>query len=150
MLRIACGSDKLQSGMRHVVGEGDMMFEFTVEVQGRWKDEHFTRFELTNDYEMKGIDNLYHTYGLGVPLIAVPDSSETTDPTANYYPPRLTVPLTAFCEVLPPEETTDSGPPITESRVEALRSPGTNQYSVGGTNDSVGKRYYDAAGLSHE
>ncbi len=112
MLRIACSSDKLQSGKRHVVGEGDMMFEFTVEVQGRWKNERFARFEMTNDYEMKGIDNLYHTYGLGVPLIAVPDSSETKDPTAKYYPPRLTLPLTAFCEVLPPEGTSNAGPPM--------------------------------------
>lgn len=112
MLRIVCGSDNLQLGKRHIVGEGDMMFEFTVEVEGRWKDEHFTRFELTNDYKMKGIENLYHTYGLGVPLIAVPDSSETKDPTAKYYPPRLTLPLTAFCEVLPLQKSTDTGPQL--------------------------------------
>jgi hypothetical protein len=112
MLRLVCDSDKLQLGKRHVVGEGDMMFEFTVEIEGRWKDERFVRFELTNDYKMKGIENLYHTYGLGVPLIAVPDASETKDPTAKYYPPRLTLPLTAFCEVLPPQETTNAGPPL--------------------------------------
>lgn len=107
MLKIACDSDKLQPGMNHIVGEGDMTFEFTVELQGRWKNEKFKRFELTSEYEMKGIENLYHTYGLGVPLIAVYDDNESSNPTAKYYPPKLTLPMTAFCEVVPASESVD-------------------------------------------
>ena len=103
ILRVACGEGQLKQGFTHLVGEGEMEFAFTVEIQGRWKDHHFDRFELTNDYEMRGIENLHHTYGLGVPLIAVHEEHENTDPSEKYYPKSLSLPMTAFCEVLPLE-----------------------------------------------
>jgi len=111
ILRVACSSGQVQQGLAHTIGEGDMEFSFTVEVQGRWKDYQFERFELTSNYEMKGIENLYHTYGLGVPLIAVHQADEMDRPTEKYYPPSLALPLTAFCEVLPMEpEGASTGP----------------------------------------
>ena len=104
ILRVSCKGEKFRPGTTHTIGTGDMEFTFTVQMAGRWKQQNFTRFELTNDYEMKGISNLYHTYGLGVPLIAVHDSQELRDKTEKYYPPSLSLPFTAFCEVLPKQK----------------------------------------------
>ena len=36
-----------------------------------WPAEDIERFEFVSDYEINGLKNVFHTYGLGVPLIAV-------------------------------------------------------------------------------
>jgi pimeloyl-ACP methyl ester carboxylesterase len=35
-----------------------------------WKDDEFGPLQLCNDFEVSGLNNQYHGYGLGVPLIA--------------------------------------------------------------------------------
>ena len=100
LLRLVCESSDFQPGATHFVGDDSFGVEFEVELVGRWKDEEFAKFELANDFEVEGIDNSYHTYGLGVPLIAIrKPSSESQSPFEKYYPPSLALPMTAFCEV---------------------------------------------------
>lgn len=70
------------------------------QIAGRWKARQFERFELVNDYQASGIDNQYRTYGLGVPLIAVCKKDELNSREGRYYPPNLTLPMTAFCEIV--------------------------------------------------
>ncbi len=97
------------------VGSGEFGFDLSFEIVGSWSQQAFERFELVDDYVAKGIENRYRTYGLGVPLIAVcsPDRSNTAE--GNYYPPSLTIPLTAFCEV------EDQQPGSTERRRAVIR-----------------------------
>ena len=101
LLRLVCKSESFKPGLVHRVGDDKFGVEFEVVMDARWKEEEFERFELVNDYEVEGLDNNYHTYGLGVPLIAIrkPETDLGT-PFEKYYPPSLSLPLTAFCEVV--------------------------------------------------
>lgn len=101
LLRLVCKSEAFYPGQVHRVGDEKFGVEFEVVLEARWQEEEFERFELVNDYEVKGLDNQYHTYGLGVPLIAIRKAApDSASPAEKYYPPSLALPLTAFCEVL--------------------------------------------------
>ena len=104
VLRVAAEEQTLVSGNKILIGDDELSCEIEFEIVGRWNQQHFERFELVNDYQASGIDNHYRTYGLGVPLIAVCKSDEARVREDKYYPPSLTLPLTAFCEI---EESTD-------------------------------------------
>jgi pimeloyl-ACP methyl ester carboxylesterase len=96
LLRQFCKEGTLVPGKIISIGEGSNQFEFRVEITGRWREEEFDRFELASDYETQGLVNRYHTYGLGVPLIAVRKANAGHSAVEQFYPPHLTLPLTAF------------------------------------------------------
>ena len=101
LLRIFCSNTEIKTGASHLIGDGNDAIAIDVAVEGRWKREEFERFELVNDFQISGIDNHYRTFGLGVPLIAVrKPTSENVSSFEKYYPPSLSVPMTAFLEVL--------------------------------------------------
>ncbi len=60
--------------------------------------------EFVSDYELKGLQNHYHTYGLGVPLIAVRKNHPTQNPIERYYPKGLSFPVTAFLRIVPHQD----------------------------------------------
>ena len=101
LFRLVCRGENFRPGTRHLIGDEDFAIEFDIVVEGRWANEEFVKFELVSDFEVKGLNNSYHTYGLGVPLIAVrkPAANRSQSPYEKYYPPSLALPLTAFCEV---------------------------------------------------
>ena len=79
--------------------------DVTIELHGRaWEDVDFERFEFVSDYEVNGLQNIYHTYGLGVPLIAVYSNRAVQRPVDRYYPPGLSLPMTAFLRMMPDHE----------------------------------------------
>ena len=64
-----------------------------------WRPEDIDRLEFVSDYKVQGLRNHYHTYGLGVPLIAVRKTSTGVDQAESYYPPNVCFPITAFLRV---------------------------------------------------
>lgn len=104
MLQILCLNEDFQPGTTVALGDLNLALEFQFEIAGRWKAEEFERFELVRDYSLEGIENSYHTFGLGVPLIAVRRREEQASPYEQYYPPGLSLPMTAFCELLPTDD----------------------------------------------
>lgn len=110
LFRLVCDGENFRPGTRHVIGDEDFAIEFDIVVEGRWANEEFVKFELVSDFEVAGLDN-YHTYGLGVPLIAVrkPVAASEQTPFEKYYPPSLALPLTAFCEVVEFDELKPGG-----------------------------------------
>jgi pimeloyl-ACP methyl ester carboxylesterase len=58
-----------------------------------WKPEEFGPLLLAEDYKVEGLTNYYHTYGLGVPLIATRSKAV---PPCPYFPPTACFPVTAF------------------------------------------------------
>lgn len=87
----------------------DRRFRFTIEHAGLWHDEDIERFEIVGDYEATGVNNQYHTYGLGVPLIAIRKKHLDQSPSEKYYPPGLTMAFTAFLQM--DSGASDSGEP---------------------------------------
>jgi pimeloyl-ACP methyl ester carboxylesterase len=96
LLRQFCSDGTLLPNRTISVGSGANQFDFRVEIAGRWRDQEFERFELASDYHTQGLVNRYHTYGLGVPLIAVRKHQNVDSSVEQFYPPHLSLPLTAF------------------------------------------------------
>ncbi len=103
------------------IGDGDMGFDMQIQFEGRWRDQTFERFELVSDFQTEGIENHFHTYGLGVPLIAVVEKRAAPRAVDKYYPPSLTLPLTAFCEIQPADTTSPQAMSGSRRRSAILR-----------------------------
>ncbi len=102
--------------------------DFRIKLTGRWHTEQIEEIKFVSDLSVHGLRNQYETFGLGVPLVAMrADISETelirTD--AEYYPPDLTFPLTAFFEVIQP---THPSNPTTETLSDVYPLKPTSQF----------------------
>ena len=173
LLREVCAMGKIQPDHMIKLGTPEQGIEFEVRLEGRWRHEQFERFELVNDYETSGLDNHYQTFGLGVPLIAVRQQQEDSSLAhEKYYPPDLTLPMTAFMSLVPGEleslnqSASIVGPQFnirravlslydplertqvtTESKVVPLESDITTPLAYGLRNPLVNKGVYATAAL---
>jgi pimeloyl-ACP methyl ester carboxylesterase len=99
-MRIVVAKQGLKPGETHVVQVGKKEFQIEVVPRGPWHPDDLARFEFVSDFEIEGgLTNHHHTYGLGVPLIAVRNKHDSADPAERYYPPGLCIPVTAFLRV---------------------------------------------------
>lgn len=113
-LRIACRDGGLAPGKSYTISTASGDWEITCALRdGPWRNEDFDHFEFVSDYEIRGLKNHYHSYGLGVPLIAVRKGYEGEPTAAKYYPPDLSFPVTAL---LRPTPETTSGEADGEGR----------------------------------
>jgi pimeloyl-ACP methyl ester carboxylesterase len=101
VLRTVCADGNLVRGGTKTLNTASGVWDITCVLQGtRWRPDDFKRFEFVSDYKVNGLKNLYLTHGLGVPLIAVRGSYPGEPAEANYYPPGLSFPVTAFLRPL--------------------------------------------------
>jgi pimeloyl-ACP methyl ester carboxylesterase len=99
-MRIVIKQNRLRPGETQIIQTGKQQFQVEVVLRGPWHPEDIDRLEFVNDYEIDGgLTNRYHTYGLGVPLIAVRAAHKEESPAERYYPPGLCFPVTAFLRV---------------------------------------------------
>jgi pimeloyl-ACP methyl ester carboxylesterase len=99
-LRIAIKQGKIKPGKNQTIETASQKFRLDIEVKGPWHPEDLSHLEFVSDYEIiGGLTNLHHTYGLGVPLIAVRGKHDGEDAAEQYYPPGLSFPVTAFLRV---------------------------------------------------
>ena len=102
ILRILQQSGQFASATRHQLSSGPDGMELEVVAKSQsWKLDDFERFEFASDYQIVGLRNHYRQFGLGVPLIAFHTQRVSSDPQKNYYPPNLTIPVTAFLRLVP-------------------------------------------------
>lgn len=101
-LRIAKRNGQLKPGTAYEVETGRQRFEIEIVSRGTWHADDFDHFEFVSDYEIKGLANRHHTYGLGVPLIAIRKPHAGMDAAEKYYPPGLSFAVTAFLRVAAP------------------------------------------------
>jgi pimeloyl-ACP methyl ester carboxylesterase len=99
-MRLVVKESRLLPGESYVIQAGKKQFHIEVVLRGPWHPEDLGRLEFVSDYEIQGgLTNHHHTYGLGVPLIAVRNKHESPEPAERYYPPGLCFPVTAFLRV---------------------------------------------------
>jgi pimeloyl-ACP methyl ester carboxylesterase len=126
-LRLVKESGTLRPGSTHQIELAGESWDVTVAVRsGPWREDEFDRFEFVSDYEIKGLQNHYHTYGLGVPLAAVRKDSNVPRPADKYFPPVLSFPMTAFLRLLPGETGHDGGRGTRHRAVLELYDPLTS------------------------
>ena len=121
-LRILRTQGKLQPGATVNYQYGKQNVALRIEPQGRWHAEDFGRIEFVSDFQIEGLNNQYHNFGLGVPLIAVRRQHDAEDPAEAYYAPNMTFPVTAFLRVAHG----GTGAASTESCVLELHDPRTS------------------------
>lgn len=110
-LRLVCKQLGLAPGKSYAIHAPAGDWEITCQLMaGAWRPEDFGRFEFVSDYEVRGLNNHYQTYGLGVPLIAVRQDYPDQPPEARYYPPGLSYPVTAFLRPVPEHALDGAGP----------------------------------------
>ena len=99
-MRIANKGNKLRPGEMQIIQTGNQQYQVETVLRGPWHAEDIERLEFVSDYELGDLlTNRHHTYGLGVPLIAVRKKHEGETPAERYYPPGLSFPVTAFLRV---------------------------------------------------
>ena len=77
-IRIIKKQGKLVPGSTQTINTANQVVETTIVLRGRnWRAEDFAEFHFVSDYEIRGLQNQYHNYGLGVPLIAVRKHHDT-------------------------------------------------------------------------
>jgi pimeloyl-ACP methyl ester carboxylesterase len=100
LLRLVQQDGNLRPGMTRTVTTSNTTCTFDVAIHSTgWHQDDIDRMEFVSDYQIQGLQNHYHTYGLGVPLIAVRRNHDGHDPAEHFYPPDVCFPLTAFLRV---------------------------------------------------
>ena len=100
-LRLIDRKGQLTPGETLMVDTGTEQIRVDVVARGPWKVEDFEEFEFASDFQITGLKNHNHSYGLGVPMIAVRRPGSAEDPMEQYYPKKLTFPVTAFLRTVP-------------------------------------------------
>jgi pimeloyl-ACP methyl ester carboxylesterase len=108
-MRIVNKHDGLKPGKVQRLKIGDQEIDVEVVARGTWPAKDINHIEFASDYEIKGLTNHYHTFGLGVPLIAVRNASEADEQQGQFYPPGLSFPVTAFLRVRDPKDVATGG-----------------------------------------
>jgi pimeloyl-ACP methyl ester carboxylesterase len=105
MLRLELQEGQLRPGTSRTIRTSNHACTCDVVMHSKgWQPENFDHVEFVSDYKVQGLRNHYHTYGLGVPLIAIRRPNGDRDPAEKYYPANLSFPLTAFLRVSSLEE----------------------------------------------
>jgi len=101
-LRMVQAQGNLRPGNSQLIKTCNHECQLDIELNSKgWHAEDFDHFEFVSDYEVHGLRNHYHSYGLGVPLVAVRKKHEGLDPREQFYPEDLSFPVTAFLRVVP-------------------------------------------------
>ncbi len=100
MLRLVRTEGELRPGLTRTIKTINHTCSLDVVLRDTsWRPDEIDRLEFVSDYKVQGLKNHYHTYGLGVPLIAVRRSSAEPRAAESFYPPSVCFPLTAFLRV---------------------------------------------------
>lgn len=127
LLRLVKQDGELNPGDRRTLKTTNHLCQLDVQLFSRgWQADDFERFEFVSDFQVNGLRNHYHTYGLGVPLIAIRRPHDNADPTDQFYPPKLAFPITAFLRVRDPNAAgaDPNAPCLTLELHDPLTSPG--------------------------
>lgn len=105
-------NNALESSMRHVrqceclrpggvveISTPHQDLAIRVAPRETWHEQNFGELKFVSDFRVNELTNRYHTYGLGVPMIAVYESEPDTCSADEFYPPGMTFPVTAILRV---------------------------------------------------
>ncbi len=124
-LRIVQTQGALRPGTTRLIKTANHDCQLEVQLRSKgWHDGEFDRFEFVSDYEVHGLRNHYHNFGLGVPLIAIRLHHENADAAERFYPPDLSFAVTAFLRI-DPDSARESDDAIVPASTAAAAAPAT-------------------------
>jgi pimeloyl-ACP methyl ester carboxylesterase len=96
-LRIVQAQGRIRPGESRIIKTANHACQVDVVLKSKgWHADDFDSLEFVSDFEVHGLRNHYHNFGLGVPLVAVRRHLEGMDPREQFYPPDLSFAITAF------------------------------------------------------
>lgn len=99
-LRIVQSKGNLRPGTSQIIQTANHNCQLDIHLKSQdWHNGDFDHFEFVTDYEVHGLRNHYHNFGLGVPLIAIHRRHEDEESHEEFYPADLSFPVTAFLRV---------------------------------------------------
>ena len=98
-MRIVHRQGQLKPGSTYTIETDSHEYRIDVVSRGKWQAADFERLEFVSDFEVNGLRNRHHTFGLGVPLVAVRRQRDPSNPAEAFYPPGLSFATTAFLRV---------------------------------------------------
>jgi hypothetical protein len=109
-LRLVQRRGGLLPGRTYSVESASQAWDVKIVVSdGRWQNDDVAAFKFVSDYEVQGLKNQFHSFGLGVPLIAIRERHGPQRPDEQFLPAFLSFPVTAFLHVLPDTGACPSG-----------------------------------------
>jgi pimeloyl-ACP methyl ester carboxylesterase len=113
MLRLVRHEGELRPGLSRTVKTANHTCSFQIVMHSSgWQPDDIDRLEFVSDYKVQGLRNHYHTYGLGVPMIAVRRNQQGPEKAEEFYPPDVCFPITAFLRVDRPIRSSGRRDPI--------------------------------------
>lgn len=104
LLRLVQSEGEVRPGDRRTIATANHRCSFDIELKSSgWHAEDFQSFKFVTDFQVNGLRNHYHTYGLGVPLIAIRQTHDDSEPAEQFYPEQLCFPITAFLRIRDPQ-----------------------------------------------
>ncbi len=131
-LRIVQAKGNLRPGTSHIIQTANHHCQLDIQLKSDdWHNEDFDHFEFVTDFEVHGLRNHYHNFGLGVPMIAVRKKHDEMDAREEFYPEDLSFPITAFLRVsIDPAENPTPGlavlelyDPLFQPKIEVAGAP---------------------------
>lgn len=101
-MRIVQRKGQLKPGMSHVLATENHEYEVEIVCRGSLCPEAIEDLKFVSDYRVQGLTNHYRTFGLGVPMIAIHSKQCDHEAAEKYYAPGMTIPVTAFLQVVEP------------------------------------------------
>lgn len=109
-LRIINRRGQLQAGKSHLIETANNAFEFSIAARGDWHEDNVGELRFVSDFEVNDLTNEYHTFGMGVPMVATyRQRPEYPQPAEAFYPPGMSFSVTAFLRVNETESTLENG-----------------------------------------
>ncbi|MEI8210758.1 MAG: alpha/beta fold hydrolase [Planctomycetota bacterium] len=101
-LQLVSKEGNLRPGNSYRISTEDKHHEVRVVARGPWHNEDFGELKFCSEYQVKQLDAVNVTYGIGVPMIAVRNTQNPDEPGSKYYPEGLSFPVTAILRVTSP------------------------------------------------
>jgi pimeloyl-ACP methyl ester carboxylesterase len=147
-LRIVQSQGVLKPGTSRVIKTANHDCQLEVQLKSKgWHAADFDRVEFVSDYEVHGLRNHYHNFGLGVPLIAIRRPHDDADVAEQFYPPDLSFAVSAFLRI-DADSVRESDPAVTPtSTATGAAYPRRMLRAVLELHDPLDSTYVDADGI---
>lgn len=119
-IRILHKTGQFRPGGAVKIHSGGDTYHIDFVLRGPWNPEEIESIDFVSNYELKGLKNHYHTYGLGVPLILLRKAPPSQRPSDRFYPPSLSFPATAFVHVMPGAASSTTPSSVLHCRLEIV------------------------------
>ena len=107
-MRIIAADQQLRSGATYSLTLGEQQVDVVIRFPAETTPNEIADLKFVSDFRIQKLLRHHRTYGLGVPMVGIRHSNEANPAIEQYYPPGMSLPLTAFMHVSDQLTTTET------------------------------------------